>query len=184
MITANYFGMVTICAGIFGVIKCQSGNCHFGHASLVALGAQLLTSYHFNWSTIHVSQLKILIEHTCLYRNYMRIHTCIKHSLTHSTHTHIVTVQCTSSCTDLISYCSIPDFLQYKISHFIYFYCFLHFDYELSVHSPELIISNIYYFQWCHANLYRDKNLQKNRIPKATNKQKKTTARKSRRREK
>lgn len=84
MITPNYFGMVTICAGIFGVIKCQRGNCHFGHASLVALGAQLLTSYHFNWSTIHVSQLKILIEHTCLYRNYMRIHTCIKYSPTHT----------------------------------------------------------------------------------------------------
>lgn len=91
MITANYFGMVTICAGIFGVIKCQSGNCHFAHASLVALGAQLLTSYHFNWSTIHVSQLKILIEHTCLYRNYMRIHTCIKHSPTHK-QTHIATL--------------------------------------------------------------------------------------------
>lgn len=39
----------------------------------------------------------------------------------------------------------LPDILQYKISHFIYFYCFLHFDYELSVHSPELIISNVFW---------------------------------------
>lgn len=37
-----------------------------------------------------------------------------------------------------------PDFVQYKISHFIYFYWFFHFDYELSVHSPVLIISNAF----------------------------------------
>lgn len=112
--------------------------------SCISCRVQVFTSYHFIWSTIHVSQRKkyrktdiLLIERAHVFiRLSMQTHTCITRTRSDT--------RTNQPCAYLVSYCSIPIFCNTKISHFIYFYCFLHFDYELSVHSPELIISNVF----------------------------------------